>query len=175
MGMGLTSVYSQTSSCVYNVTLYQGLANCQASSVDWSMYADWGSCNGSTDVANIDFDGYIGGAMPCLPSDVRLKQGIETLTDSLEKIMKIDTVEYDWNNKLNDYEYLEKVGKLHTIGLIAQEVKQYFPEVINVNPNGYYSIDYTKLNAVLVEAIKEQQVFIEDIDKELEFIEIKLR
>ena len=44
-----------------------------------------------------------------------------------------------------------------------------------MNPNGYYSIDYTKLNAVLVEAIKEQQVFIEDIDKELEFIEIKLR
>ena len=37
-----------------------------------------------------------------------------------------------------------------------------------------YKLNYTKLNSVLVEAIKEQQLFIEDIDKELEYIESKL-
>jgi hypothetical protein len=43
-----------------------------------------------------------------------------------------------------------------------------------MNPDGYYSIDYKKLNAVLVEGIKQQEVFIEDIDKQLEYIESKL-
>ena len=41
--------------------------------------------------------------------------------------------------------------------------------------DGYYSIDYHELNAVLDEGIKEQQIFIEDIDKQLEYIESKIK
>jgi hypothetical protein len=83
----------------------------------------------------------------------------------------------DWNSNLNEteYKYFEKNKKLHTIGLIAQNVRQYYPEVVELGSNGYYRLDYTKLNSVLVEAIKEQQLFIEDIDKELEYIESKLK
>jgi hypothetical protein len=37
-----------------------------------------------------------------------------------------------------------------------------------VNPNtGYYEINYGTLNSILVEAIKEQQVFIEDINTQI--------
>jgi hypothetical protein len=43
-----------------------------------------------------------------------------------------------------------------------------------INSNGYYSIDYSKLNAVLVEGIKEQSIFIEEMDKDLDYIETKL-
>ena len=82
--------------------------------------------------------------------------------------------EFDWNDKLPGfYKYVVENKKLHSIGLIAQNVKKYFPEVVGLN-NGYYFVKYDKLNAVLVEAIKEQQVLIEDIDKELNFIESKL-
>ena len=90
--------------------------------------------------------------------------------------MKLDVVEYDWNKNLpiGEYQFFEKNKKLHTIGLIAQNVKEYYPEIVKLGGNGYYSIDYTKLNSVLVEGIKEQQVFIENIDKELDFIESKL-
>jgi hypothetical protein len=90
--------------------------------------------------------------------------------------MKLDVVEYDWNDKVpipNFYENLVKNKKTHSIGLIAQNVRKYFPEIIGIN-KGYYSINYEKLNAVLVEAIKEQHIFIEDIDKELNFIKSKL-
>jgi hypothetical protein len=112
----------------------------------------------------------------CMPSDIRLKKGIETLKDSLDNIMKLEVVEYDWNHNLSqvEYDYFEKNKSLHTIGLIAQNVRQYYPEVVELGSNGYYRLDYTKLNSVLVEAIKEQQLFIEDIDKELEYIESKL-
>jgi hypothetical protein len=122
-------------------------------------------------------DGQIMTNDPCYGSDVRLKTGIETLKDSLETLMKLEVVEYDWNTNLNEteYKYFEKNKKLHTIGLIAQNVRQYYPEVVELGSNGYYRLDYTKLNSVLVEAIKEQQLFIEDIDKELEYIESKLK
>ena len=89
--------------------------------------------------------------------------------------MKLDVVEYDWNDKVpipDFYANLIKNKKTHSIGLIAQNVKKYFPEVIGTN-NGYYFINYAKLNAVLVDSIKEQDIFIEDIDKELNFIKSK--
>jgi secreted Zn-dependent insulinase-like peptidase len=90
--------------------------------------------------------------------------------------MNIEAVEYDWNENLSEtaFAYFKKQQKLHTIGLIAQNVRLYYPEAVNMNPDGYYSIDYKKLNAVLVEGIKQQEVFIEDIDKQLEYIESKL-
>jgi hypothetical protein len=110
-------------------------------------------------------------------SDVSLKSGIETLKNVLDAIMKIEAVEYDWNENLNPtlLDYFKKQQKLHTIGLIAQNVRMYFPEAVKMNDDGYYSIDYHKLNAVLVEGIKEQQIFIEDIDKQLEYIESKIK
>jgi hypothetical protein len=126
------------------------------------------------DCGTIDTQGCACCSSPCTPSDARLKKGVETLENSLEKLLKLDVVEYDWNTNYNDYDSLEKQGKLHTFGLIAQNVRQYYPEVVSVNRDGYYSVDYIKLNAVLVEAIKEQQVFIDDMDKELEIIKSKL-
>jgi hypothetical protein len=105
-----------------------------------------------------------------------LKHGVETLKDALKKIMEIEAVEYDWNENLPPqvYEFYKRRQKLHTIGLIAQNVRLVYPEVVVVNEEGYYSINYEKLNAVLVEGIKEQSLFIEDIDKELNELESKL-
>jgi len=109
-------------------------------------------------------------------SDKRLKQGIETLPDALKSILNFDVVEFDWNEKLNpsQYIYYQKQNKLHSIGLIAQNIREYYPEVIEIMEDGYYMINYPKLNAVLVEGIKEQQVFIEDIEEQLKDLENKL-
>ena len=134
------------------------------------------TCDNGTTYLIVDSNGCVtSGPFNCA-SDVRLKESIITLQDSLSNIMKLDVVEYDWNKNLSigQYKFFEENKKLHTIGLIAQNVRQYYPEVVKIGDNGYYSVDYTKLNSVLVEAIKEQQVFIENIDKELDFIESKL-
>ena len=110
-------------------------------------------------------------------SDKRAKQGIETLPAPLKSIMNFDVVEFDWNKNLNvvDYIKLEEKNKLHSIGLIAQNIRQFYPEVVELMSSGYYRINYPKLNAVLVEGIKEQQVFIEDIEQQLIEIENKLK
>ena len=171
-------VFSQTAACtvVAPIQFYQDLANCLTSTPDWAGVHQYYGCGAYPTIwGELDYDGDNIGNGSCGRSDIRLKKGVETLKDSLEKLMKIDVVEYDWNNKLREYDYLEEKEKLHTIGLIAQNVKEYYPEVVSINSDGYYWVNYVKLNAVLVEAIKEQQVFIEDIDKELEYIESKLK
>jgi hypothetical protein len=126
-------------------------------------------------VYSLSFNG-VGSAETICFSDERTKKGIKTLEQSLENLLKLDVVEYDWNLNLpnSEYEYYKRNNKLHTIGLIAQNVRQYYPEVVQLNNYGYYMIDYSKLNSVLVEAIKEQQLFIDDINKQIDEIEVKL-
>jgi len=105
-----------------------------------------------------------------------LKSKIETLQNVMEKVMEIDTIEYDWNENIGKekYDIFEKNKKLHQIGLIAQNVRLQYPEVVKMNDEGYYYIDYVKLNAVVVEGIKEQQLFIEDIENKLVELEKKV-
>ena len=69
---------------------------------------------------------------------------------------------------------MKNADKLHSFGFIAQEVKSVLPELIDVRGGGYYGVDYTSLNAYLVEAIKEQQVFIDDLDSLITDLEKKV-
>ena len=60
-------------------------------------------------------------------------------------------VTYDW-----------KASGKHDIGLIAEEVGEVIPEIVAYEENGVdaKSVDYPRLVAVLIEAIKEQQLEI---------------
>jgi hypothetical protein len=162
----------------YPTYRFQTNANCESSTCDWNGVG--GARGDSIECTPIDYAcGYDLTPQGCFVpfySDVRLKNGIETLEGALENIMKINAVEYDWNKNLNPnmYEYFSKQNKLHTIGLIAQNVRLYYPEAVKMNDDGYYSVDYHKLNSVLVEGIKDLQYEIEEMDKELDKIELIL-
>jgi len=173
------NAWTQYTYCENTANKYRDITNCQNSSCDWyGVVGPYVGCGCQTAVyytlaysCGFGSSGYF-----CIYSDARLKSGVETIKDALSKIMQIEAVEYDWNENLppHVYEFYKRRQKLHAIGLIAQNVRLYFPEVVVINSEGYYSIDYQKLNAVLVEGIKEQSLFIEDIDKELNEIESKL-
>ena len=96
-------------------------------------------------------------------SDIRYKQNITTLENSLEKISKIRGVRYDLNQ---DDQILAGKGK--HIGFIAQELEKEFPEFVVTEENGYKSVAYDKMTAVLVEAVKEQQSEIAELKKLLQ-------
>jgi hypothetical protein len=175
-GYNPTALYSQNSVCnTASVTFYVSETNCQTSTSDWTPGFLRIGCNSQYAFPN--GSGTVGTWTNCTFSDIRLKQNIETLTGALENILKIESVEYEWNENLNpdDYEYLKSKNKLHTIGLIAQDVKEYYPEVVKLQDSGFYTLDYPKLNAVLVEALKDQQLFIEDINEKLKEIESILK
>lgn len=89
-------------------------------------------------------------------SDKNLKEEINLIDNSLEKILKLNGVYFNWKED----------GK-RDIGLIAQNVKKVFPEIVQTQ-NGYKSVDYSKLVAPLIEAIKEQEKRIQILEIEIE-------
>ena len=60
-------------------------------------------------------------------------------------------------------------GRRH-IGVIAQEIEKEFPELVSEwEQDGvkYKAVDYSRLTAVLLQAIKEQQKEIEELKKKI--------
>jgi len=101
-------------------------------------------------------------------SDLRWKTNIQALPDPLSKLLKLRAVEYDWKVKEFPQNHFSKARQ---IGIIAQEMEQEFPELVNTDKEGYKAIAYDKLAAVLLEAIKSQQREIEELRREV--VEIK--
>ena len=98
-------------------------------------------------------------------SDIRYKKDILTLTNSLANVEKLRGVTYNW--KQADFPQKNFDAK-HQIGLIAQELEKVYPELVNSDNEGFKSIDYSKLVAVLIEAVKEQQVEIKSLQVDLQ-------
>ena len=83
-------------------------------------------------------------------SDSRVKKDLRKIENALEKI-----------NKINGYIYQRTdTGKIES-GLIAQEVLEIIPEVINKNKDDFYSIAYGNMMGIIVEAIKELKELID--------------
>lgn len=89
-------------------------------------------------------------------SSRRYKSGVERIQNPMEILSKIDGVTYKWNDS----------GRTD-IGFIAEDVGKTLPCVVDYEENGIDAIamDYTRINAVLVEAVKEQTKII-SIQKE---------
>jgi len=89
-------------------------------------------------------------------SDVRVKTDIKPITGALDIVNKLKGKRF---NKFN------KPG----IGFIAQELEQYMPELVHTANDevGTKSVNYANMVALLVEAIKEQQVTINKLESKL--------
>ena len=66
------------------------------------------------------------------------------------------------------YEQLRNETDQNHIGLIAQEVREVFPELVKEDSSGYLYVDYIGLIPVIIEALKEQQVAIETQSAKIE-------
>jgi len=93
-------------------------------------------------------------------SDIQLKKNIHTISSSLDKVLHLRGVNYEWKETENHVEGLQ-------MGFIAQEVMEIIPEVVD-NSGDHYSMQYAPITALLVEAVKEQQKMIEELKKEIE-------
>jgi hypothetical protein len=99
-------------------------------------------------------------------SDARFKTHITPIENPLQKVLQLRGVHFDWNTK--DFPD-RKFSDQKAIGLIAQEVEKVLPEVVQTEktPEGYKAVQYDKVVALLVEAIKEQQKQIDRLKLEL--------
>jgi len=116
----------------------------------------------------LDVRGTIGNNTTLYHSDKRWKQNIRNLNGSLDRVMKLQGVQYNW--KQDEYPEMNFPDG-EQIGLIAQDVEKIIPEIVNESADGFKSIEYAKLVSVLIESIKEQQVQIEKLSKRVEELE----
>ena len=92
-------------------------------------------------------------------SDRRLKDNITKITNPIQKVQAIGGYEFDWNS------LSEKEG--HDVGVIAQEIESVLPELVVNRDNGYKAVRYEKIVALLIEAIKDQQLQIDELKTKL--------
>ena len=106
--------------------------------------------NGDTTVSN---DLTVSGDV-VVSSDARLKSNIVSLGSTLSRLLLIDGKSYEMKGK-------------QKIGVLAQEIKEVFPELVTEDSNEMLAVNYQGLVPVLINALKEQQSEI-DVLKEQE-------
>lgn len=77
-------------------------------------------------------------------SDETVKNNITRISNSLSKINEIDGVEFTWKDN----------GK-PSAGVIAQQLEQILPILVNTGDGGLKSVNYSGIIGYLIEAIKE--------------------
>jgi hypothetical protein len=108
---------------------------------------------------------HVSGTITCTSlsqtSDIRLKDNIESLVGCSEKISKLKT--YSYTRK--DYEILKTDASKVYYGLIAQEVIDVIPNIVNYDTtNDVYTMDYISLIPFMIETIKEQNAKIQHLE-----------
>ena len=88
-----------------------------------------------------------------------MKTNISNLENILPSVLQMQGVKFDWKDE-------EKAKDNY--GFIAEDVEKIFPNLITYDVKGKpEGIQYTKMTAVLLEAIKEQQIQIDELKSKL--------
>ena len=93
-------------------------------------------------------------------SDERLKDNISLIPNALDKVSKLRGVEFDWNDKQDVYQG-------HDVGVIAQDVQEVLPELVQERADGYLAVKYEKMVGLLIESIKELKTEVDDLKQQL--------
>ena len=110
--------------------------------------------NGDTTVSN---DLTVSGDV-VISSDARLKSNIVSLGSTLPKLLQIDGKSYEMKGK-------------QKIGVLAQEIKEVFPELVSEDDNKMLAVNYQGLVPVLINALKEQDAKMKEQEKKINRLE----
>jgi hypothetical protein len=91
-----------------------------------------------------------------IASDKRKKENLVVIDSALEKL-----------NKINGYTYNILSNITRHAGVLAQEVELVLPEVVSTDQDGYKSVAYGNLIALLINALKEVAQEVKDMKKAL--------
>jgi hypothetical protein len=125
-------------------------------------------------------------------SDKRFKINVESLPSGvMDKVMRLKPITYNLNKEeidktrgfdtstssgaysLQDNQNENDMYAKKLIGIIAQDIELEFPELVTTDASGYKAVAYDRLAVVLVEALKEQQKKIGDLELRLKMLETK--
>ena len=145
-----------------------------------SQIQDDGSTVGINGISNTYMSNplvlYVNGDGQCtgnwyVTSDRSYKKNITELSNALRDIQKLRGVSYSY--RAADYPEMN-FSKGTSLGLIAQEVEEVFPELVITSDQGYKAVNYNGLVPVLIQGIKEQQSIIEQQQSAIGALEDRL-
>lgn len=95
-------------------------------------------------------------------SSARFKTNVQPLLGALAKVGQLQGVSYE-----------SKLSGKHEIGMIAEDVDRVLPQIVSrdIETNEVQGIDYSRLSALLVEALKAQQSEIDSLKQRLQKLE----
>jgi len=96
-------------------------------------------------------------------SDRRVKTKIEVIPNALEKVQQLSGYTFLRTDTPTEDADGNPMPEVRQSGVIAQEVLEVLPEVVSKNAEGMYSVAYGNMVGLLIEAIKEQQVQIDEL------------
>jgi len=113
-------------------------------------------------------------------SDKKLKENIRDIESALDKINKLKGQKYDlkeqWKDSIKNEKKLAKIEKerKNKLGFIAQDVEKILPEAVHYKKESdTYYLEYDAFIPVIVEAMKEQQLIIDDLTARVSDLESK--
>ena len=130
---------------------------------------------------DVEVEGTVTSFLATLSSDARYKQNVADLRQiEINKLLRLNPVEYNFKQRYT--EYTDSAGNLVQLGVfdensqlfqnkhygfIAQEVRELYPNLVYENGDGYLSVDYIGIIPLLVSAVKEQNITINEMKAEI--------
>ena len=108
----------------------------------------------------------VNGDVTAFASDDRLKTNRIGLTGALDKVNSLSGFTYNFNEIAGELGFNTEIDY---VGVSAQEVEKVLPEAVRPAPinNDYITVQYEKLVPLLIEAIKELNAKVEDLEDKL--------
>lgn len=143
-GSGATLIDDNSTSTTQYLGMARATSGAWASAYVSSTKLTFDPSTGSLNVTNIN-----------LLSDAKLKDNVQTILDSTEIVKRLRGVSFNWR---------DTGGKSY--GLIAQELETVLPELV-YTAGGTKSVSYIPLIALLIEALKDQDLRLSKIESVL--------
>ena len=125
---------------------------------------------GTTNPGSFKF--YVNGTTGCSQgfwagSDKRYKKDIKKIDGALEKIKAVDGFTYQFKREIiNDLDFTQATES-NQLGFLAQDLEKVFPELVQKDDAGFYTVNYDGMVPVLVEALKDQNSVVEGQKEEI--------
>ncbi|WP_422359565.1 tail fiber domain-containing protein [Reichenbachiella sp.] len=139
------------------------LINDPGDGVSMSRDSDAGDGDGIGGIVNVNGDGFvhISGVTGDIDisgsynntSDARFKKNVKSIDNALAKTQQLNGYTYNWNKLAKKQKGI--TNKEEQVGILAQELEAVFPQLVKTDDEGYKSVNYAALTAVLIEAVKE--------------------
>jgi hypothetical protein len=178
---GIRISYDDYSYPDYPLLATYGL-NCAACD-DWAAFPEW------TFPTYEEFSVYAGGYVYAngllLSSDISLKKNVATISGALGKVRQLRGVTFDLNRtktvreEVNDTalhispdvrKQMKEETSRKRVGVVAQEVESVMPELVRTKRDGTKAVYYSEMVGLLIEAIKEQQEQIEELQSQVAYL-----